>query len=147
MPITARIIVRGRAEAEAVVSRQPLNYLAAMQAPFIWRHLRGRISDPAHDLAGRKTAGRILVVPSCVGSTAGALLLVEMIACHTAPAGIIVESTDPLIAAGGIISDEWFGRGIPIADEPDEDVFEQITTGDRVLLDATGERAIIRRRP
>jgi predicted aconitase with swiveling domain len=143
MPITARIVLPGRAEARAVVSRQPLSYLAAMHAPFIWRHLRGRISDPSHELAGRKTTGRILIVPRCVGSTMGGLLLLEMIACHTAPAGIIAEDIDPLIAGGGTVSDEWFGRAIPIVDRPSEDVFGLIRTGDRVLLDATGEQAVI----
>ncbi len=143
MTIIARTIVPGSADAEALVSRQPLNFLAAFKGAVEWRHRRGRIEDPTHDLYGLRTAGMILVLPRCVGSTMSSLLLLELAAAGNAPAALILSEADELMVAGGLMGEVWFGRALPIVDRPAQDIFAHIRTGMRISLRAEPEGATI----
>ncbi len=141
--IRARSVSFGEAQGRAVVSRQPLNVLVALRKPFAWRHRLGKIDDPQHDLHGVRTAGRILVVPTLIGSTSSALILLEMIKARTAPRALILDEAGPLAAAAGVFAGELLGRPYPVADRPEADVFDCLRTGDRLRLVAEQDGATI----
>jgi len=143
MTIRARTIVPGHAEAEALVSQRPLNFLAAMKGAVEYRHRRGIIEDPSHDLCGHRTAGRILILPRCVGSTLSSMLLLELAAAGNAPAALVFSEADETMVAGGLVGELWFGLSLPIVDRPVEDIFAHIRTGMRVAVHAEPDGAAI----
>jgi predicted aconitase with swiveling domain len=143
MTISARTIVPGHAEAEALVSRQPLNFLAALKGAVEFRHRRGKIEDPDHDLYGVRTAGKILVLPRCIGSTMSSLLFLELAAAGNAPAALVFAEADEMMVAGGLMGELWFDRPLPIVDRPAEDIFAHVRTGMRISLQADEGGALI----
>ncbi|MGD8240125.1 MAG: DUF126 domain-containing protein [Armatimonadota bacterium] len=143
MTITARTIVPGTVDGEALVSRQPLNFLAAFKGAVAWRHRRGRIEDSSHDLYGRRAAGKILVLPRCVGSTMSSTLLLELHAAGNAPAALIFAEADETMVAGGLMGELWFDLPLPIVDRPSEDLFAHIRTGAHISLRAHPSSATI----
>jgi predicted aconitase with swiveling domain len=143
MIITARTIVPGAAEADALVSRQPLNFLAAFKGAVEWRHRRGMIEDASHDLYGRRAAGRILIVPRCFGSTLSSMLLLELAAAGNAPAALIFAEADETMVAGALMGELWFGRLLPVVDRPSEDIFAHVRTGMHIALHADPDGATI----
>ncbi len=57
---------------------------------------------------------------------------------------IIVQNADPLLAAGSILADVWFDKGIPIVEYPDEDIFNKIKTGTQVEVNGdTGKITVL----
>ena len=143
MTIAARTIVPGHAEGAALVSRQPLNFLAAFKGAVEWRHHRGKIEDPTHDLCGQRAAGKILVLPRCVGSTMSTILLLELVAAGNGPAALIFETADEMAVAAGLMGELWFDRPLPMVECPSEDLFAHIRTGMRISLDADPSGATI----
>ena len=83
--------------------------------------LTGRVTDQTHPLFGRKIGGKILAIPSGRGSCTGSQVLLELLLNNEhvdgiAPKAIILRDSDPVIATGAIIYEEFFYRtkSIPI---------------------------------
>jgi predicted aconitase with swiveling domain len=72
------------------------------------------------------------------------MVLLELMHKGASPAAIIVQNADPLMAAGPILADVWYGKGIPVVEYPHEDIFEMIRTGVRVEVNGdTGEIIVL----
>ena len=124
--LVGRVVRRGEAIGEALVSREPITFLGGVDPE------TGVIIEPGHELYGRSIAGKILVFPTGKGSTVGSYTLYRLARAKLAPAGIINAASEPIVAVGAIISD------IPMVDEID---ITQIHTGERVQI--SGERVTI----
>jgi hypothetical protein len=131
-------LVRGRGRGPALVTRQPINFTAALtKVPNILPSRRAEICDRHHELHGRNVAGQVLVFPSCIGSTHTGLVLLELVARGAGPAGMLVQAGDSLLVSGVVLSDVWFDRVIPIVEYAGPDLFDRIADGMTVELDGT----------
>ena len=136
--LTGRPIVAGSAEGSALVSKEPIS---------LWGGLSprtGEIIDRRHELSGAVATGRVFVFPRGRGSSTSSATLLECIKRGVAPAAIINLKVDPILALGSIVSDELYGRALPIVVLSDEDFFS-IKQDDHVTIRPDGKVQISRR--
>lgn len=122
MKFKCRIISRGYAEGEAIVSREYISFLGGVDKE------TGVIMDSG--LKGKSIAGKILVFPGGKGSTVGTYVLLNLKKNGVAPKAIINRKTEPIIAVGAVIA------SIPLVEVRDDEFFEVVKDGDRLVVDA-----------
>lgn len=122
--INCRKISRGRVQGNVIVSQDPLSFLGGVDPE------TGTVIDRGHQLYQENISGKILAIPSGKGSTVGSYVIFQMAKNNTAPLAIIAQEAEPIIATGAIMA------GIPMVDQPEEDIFEKIKEDDVVEVDA-----------
>ena len=118
--LKGRIIYKGKAEGEALVTSQPISFYGGVDPN------TGIVLEKGHELQGQSVKGKILVFPQGKGSTVGSYTLYRLKKNRVAPAGIINRECETIIAVGAIISE------IPCIDKID---VNQIKTGDKVHIE------------
>lgn len=132
-----RPVLGGRAEGPALVTRQPVNFTAAMcKVPNMLPSRRAEIRDAHHELFGANVAGKVLVFPSCIGSTHTGLVLLDLVSYRRGPAALVVRHADSLLVSGVVLAEVWFAQCIPIVECADPALFDAIGNGDRVVVDS-----------
>jgi predicted aconitase with swiveling domain len=140
--LAARTIVGGRASGPALVTRQPINFTAAMcKVPNMLPSKRAEIRDAHHELFRENVAGKVLVFPTCIGSTHTGLVLLDLVSLGRGPAALVVQHCDSLLISGVVLSEVWFERAIPILEYPADDLYDHVRTGMHVEVD--GERGSV----
>ncbi len=124
MRVKGRIISKGVAEGEAIVSKRKFSFLGDVDVD------SGVVVAEDSDIRGESIAGKIFVFPSGRGSTVGTYVLLRMKKKETAPKAIINVETEPIIAVGAIIA------GIPLMDKLEVDPLKIIKSGNHVKVDA-----------
>ena len=119
MELKGRIILRGVAAGEALVTNQPISFYGGVDPD------KGVIVEKGHELEGKEIKGKILVFPNGKGSTVGSYTLYQLKKNGVAPAGMINKECETVIAVGAIISE------IPCVDKVD---ISQLKTGDVVEI-------------
>jgi predicted aconitase with swiveling domain len=114
MELKGRIISKGTAQEEALVTSQPISFYGGVDPN------TGEIIEKGHELQGKSVKGKMLVFPNGKGSTVGSYTLYRMKKNGVAPAGMINRECETVVAVGAIISD------IPCVDKID---ISQIKTG------------------
>lgn len=99
-------IVGGSGEGPAIVTAQPINFLAMVDPK------TGRITDPKHELHNKSLKGAVLVFPYAVGSSVGAYAIYSLREYGTAPSAVVCAKADITTASGCAIAD------IPVVDLP-----------------------------
>lgn len=122
--IKCRKISRGSAEGNVVISRDPLSFLGGVDPK------TGDVIDQQHELYKQNISGKILIIPSGKGSTVGSYVIFQMAKNNTAPLAIIAMEAEPIIATGTIMA------GIPMVDQPEEDIFRILKEDNVVCVDA-----------
>lgn len=117
-------IVGGSGQGAALVSTQPINFLAMVDAK------TGRITDEKHELSGKSLKGSVLVFPNAIGSSVGAYVFYSLREAGTAPAAIVCTKADITTASGCAIA------RIPLVDLPAKKSISSIRRGSRVSVDA-----------
>lgn len=102
-----RKIVGGLGEGRALVTAQPINFLAMVDAK------TGMITDPKHELYEKSLKGAVLVFPYAVGSSVGAYVLYSLKEYGTAPSAVVCDKADITTASGCAIAN------IPVVDLPE----------------------------
>jgi hypothetical protein len=120
MELKGRIISKGTAQEEALVTSQPISFYGGVDPT------TGEIIEKGHELQGKSVKGKILVFPNGKGSTVGSYTLYRMKKNGVAPAGMINRECETVVAVGAIISE------IPCVDKID---ISQIKTGDEIRID------------
>jgi predicted aconitase with swiveling domain len=120
MELKGRTISRGVAEAEALVTAQPISFYGGVDPN------TSEIIEKGHELQGKSVKDKILVFPNGKGSTVGSYTLYRRKMGGNAPAGIVNRECETVVAVGAIISE------IPCVDKID---ISKIKTGDLVRLD------------
>ncbi|MCW3997745.1 MAG: DUF126 domain-containing protein [Candidatus Bathyarchaeota archaeon] len=120
MEMKGRIIMKGKAQAKALVTSQPISFYGGVDPN------TSQILEKGHELQGKSVKGKILVFPTGKGSTVGSYTLYRMKKNDTAPAGIINKECETVIAVGAIISN------IPCVDHID---ISTIKTGDIIRIE------------
>lgn len=125
MELKGRVIYKGRAKGEALVTKEPISFYGGVDPE------KGIIVEKDHELEGKSFSGKILVFPSGKGSTVGSYGLYRLKKNGLAPVGMINKECEPIVAVGAIISE------IPMVDKVD---IGKIRTGDVIEID--GSRVI-----
>ncbi len=121
-----RSIAQSMAEAEALVTRQPISFFGSVDPE------SGRITEIGHELYGISVSGKILVMPLAKGSTASTWIIARLSENRVAPAAIIVSKADIILIAGVIIGQ------IPTVDDFDFDPTVKFKTGQILRVDGEG---------
>jgi hypothetical protein len=124
-----RVIKAGQAEAEALVTSEPIGFLGGVDGE------TGRVTERGHPLEGMSVAGKVLVFPTGKGSTVGSYVIYQLAVKGLAPAAILNAESEPIVAVGAIIGDVPMVDHLPI---------REIRTGDWVRVD--GARVTVQRR-
>jgi len=120
-----RKIVRGRAEAAAVVCPGSFSFLGDVDLD------RGLICARTNPNRGYSIAGKVLVYEETKGSSGGCVVLLTLARRGLAPAALVtVQPADYNLAEGAILA------GIPFVCEPDGDIIGKIATGRLLRVDA-----------
>jgi len=101
-----RKIVGGSGEGPALVTTQPINFLAMVDPR------TGMITDPRHELHEKSLKGAVLVFPYAVGSSVGAYAIYSLREYGSAPSAVVCLKADITTASGCAIAN------IPVVDLP-----------------------------
>ncbi len=141
--IPCNTVIGGVAAGPAIVTRQPINFTAAMcKVQNMLPSKRAEIRDSHHELFKQNIEDKVLIFPSCVGSTHTGLVLLDLVSMERGPAALVVRQNDSLLISGVVLSDVWFGKKIPVVEFEDERIYDLIADGTNVTVDA--DRAEIR---
>lgn len=114
-------IVGGSGSGKALVTSQPINFLAMVDAK------TGRVTDSKHELYGKSLKKAVLVYPNAVGSSVGAYVLYSLAQNGAGPSAIVCTKADITTASGCAIAN------IPVVDLP---AGAKIKSGVKVTVDA-----------
>jgi len=123
MRMKCRTIVKGIGEGEALVTKQPINFLTMIDLK------SGIVKYDRHELYKKNIANKVLVFPNAVGSSVGAYSIYALKGNNVAPKAIVCNKADITTASGCAIAN------IPLVDSPERDVFA-IKSGSTVKVDA-----------
>lgn len=133
---TGRVVMDGSCDAPALVTKEPLNFVAALtKLHNLLPTCRSQIRDTHHDLFGERLKGRVLVLPACIGSTYTGLVLLELINAGEGPSAIIVGAADPLILSGIVAAKVWSQHAVPLIELNDPKFHHLVKTGDRIRIE------------
>ncbi len=118
--LKGRIIFKGKAEAEALVTTMPISFYGGVDPN------TGGVIEKGHELQGTSIKDKVLVFPQGKGSTVGSYTLYRLKKNGVAPAAMINKETETIVAVGAIISE------IPFVDKID---VSKIKTGNKVRVE------------
>lgn len=119
-----RIISKGQAKGEALVSNDPISFLGGIDP------LNGLVIDSTHELYGKNIKDKILIIPGGKGSTVGSYVIFQMAKSKTAPKAIICLKAEPIIATGAIMAE------IPMVDQIDNNIMNLVSSGAKIEVNA-----------
>lgn len=122
--LKCRIISKGQAKGEALVSNDPISFLGGVDP------LTGLVIDSKHELNGKKIKDKILIIPGGKGSTVGSYVIFQMAKSKTAPKAIVCLKAEPIIATGAIMAE------IPMVDQINGDIMGMVSSGMEIGVDA-----------
>ncbi len=121
MKLEGRKIFKGKAEGQALVSKEAISFYGGVDPE------TGIVVERGHPLEGKSIAGKILVFPQGKGSTVGSYAIYRLAKNGKAPKAIINRQCETIVAVGAIISE------IPCIDHIE---IEKIKNGMQVKVDA-----------
>jgi predicted aconitase with swiveling domain len=124
MILKVRKIVGGRAEGEALVSRDPVSFYGGVDPE------TGVVTERGHAVEGECVTGRVFVFPTGKGSTVGSYVIYRMKKLGTAPAAMVNLETEAILATGCVISE------IPLVDKIGEEDFRKLRSGMTLRINA-----------
>jgi predicted aconitase with swiveling domain len=127
-----RRIVGGEGQGPAVVTNQPINFLAMVDPKM------GKITDPKHELHDVPLAGTVLIFPFAVGSSVGAYVIYSMREYGTVPSAIVCSRTDITTASGCAIAN------IPLVEFPRGTSATEVKRGSMLSVDADSGRITVK---
>jgi uncharacterized protein len=102
-----RRIVGGTGEGKTLMTIQPINFLAMVDAK------TGTVTDPSHELYGESLKSSVLILPYAIGSSVGAYVIYSLKEYGNAPNAVVCSKADITTASGCALTN------IPVVDLPD----------------------------
>jgi predicted aconitase with swiveling domain len=127
-----RKIVGGIGEGKILVTTQPINFLAMVDAK------TGAIADPWHQLHGKSLKDVVLVLPYAIGSSVGAYAIYSLKEYGTAPSAVVCSKADITTASGCAIAN------IPVVDLPNGTQLSTLRQDLTARVEADAGRVIIK---
>jgi predicted aconitase with swiveling domain len=127
-----RRIVSGTGEGKALVTIQPINFLAMVNAK------TGTITDPVHELHGKSVKGSVLILPYAIGSSVGAYAIYSLKEYGNAPSAVVCSKADITTASGCALAN------IPVVDLPNGTPLSTLKQGFKTRVEADARRIIVR---
>ena len=109
MKWSGRVIYKGRAEGEALVTQMGISFFGGVDPD------TGIVVERGHELEGQTISGKVLVFPTGKGSTVGSYTLYRLKQNGNAPVAIINAECETITAVGCIIAGLPCVDHIPIA--------------------------------
>ena len=106
--VRASVLVSGEASGEVLALTRPLSFWGGVDVE------RGVIISRGHPQAGVTVAGRIVVLPTVIGSSSSSSVLAELLRIGAGPAGLVLGHPDSILAIGSIVAGALYGAGCPI---------------------------------
>jgi len=122
--LKGRCISRGRAEGEAIATKDPILFNWGIDPQ------SGIVLEKGHELEGQSVKGKILVFPHGKGSTGGSWVIYQMGMLRTGPKGMLCVKSEIITTVGAILAN------IPLVDKCERNPLEIIETGDYVEVNA-----------
>lgn len=126
--LQGRKVVGGKAQGEAIVSREAIAFYGGVDT------LTGIVVERGHQLEGRNVSNKILVYPNGKGSTGNTYFLYDMATRGTAPKALIQVEAEPIQTLGAIMGN------IPLVEIKDNPL-EIISDGD--YLEVDGDNGVV----
>ncbi len=126
-----RRIVSGTGEGKALVTTQPINFLAMVNAK------TGTITDPVHELHGKSLKGSVLILPYAIGSSVGAYAIYSLKEYGNAPSAVVCSKADITTASGCALAN------IPVVDLPNGTPLYTLKQGLKTRVEADARRIIV----
>ncbi|MGB9928759.1 MAG: DUF126 domain-containing protein [Methanosarcina sp.] len=120
--LKGRIISRGCAKGEVLISRDPISFLGSVDPK------TGIVLEEKHTLVGKSIKDKVLIFPYGKGSTVGSYVMYQLKKSGAAPVAIINLETEPIVAVGAIISK------IPLVDMLEKNPYDYLKDGDLVIV-------------
>lgn len=136
-----RVIAKGEATAEAVVSHEGLNTLASFQKALQFGDKTATCGDQNNkDLFGKQMAGKALCLPQTIGSTTGGLVLYCACSMGRQPACMLFSKPiDSLAAAGAVLADVWLDNiSMPVIDSLGDEFLHFVKDGNMITVKEDG---------
>lgn len=136
-----RVIAKGEATAEAVVSHEGLNTLASFQKALQFGDKTATCGDQNNkDLFGKQMAGKALCLPQTIGSTTGGLVLYCACSMGRQPACMLFSKPiDSLAAAGAVLADVWLDNiSMPVIDSLGDEFLDFVKDGNMITVKEDG---------
>lgn len=126
MRLQGRKIYPGVVVGETLVTRMGISFFGGVDPD------SGVVTEAGHELEGQSIAGKVLVFPTCKGSTVGSYTLYRLKHNGLAPVAVVNASCETITAVGCIIAEIPCVDQIPV---------ERLQTGCRVRVD--GETGVV----
>ena len=136
-----RVIAKGTATAEAVVSHEGLNTLASFQKALQFGDKTATCGDQNNkDLYGKPLINKALCLPQTIGSTTGGLVLYCACAMKRQPACMLFSKPiDSLAAAGAVLADVWLDNiSMPVIDTLGDEFLDYVKDGMKITVKEDG---------
>lgn len=135
LEIRGRGVVKGCAEGEALVADATLSFWGEVDP------VTGMVIAVGHPFEGQPLRGRVLIIRSTRGSSATPMVLNLAKLEGNAPVAFVNVEVDSLAALGCIVNE------IPMLTDLEQNPFENIRTGDHVVVDADAGLLRVTRKP
>jgi predicted aconitase with swiveling domain len=136
LTMQGRVIIRGEAHGEALVSHEPLSFWGG----YDWK--TGEIIDRRHVLSGAIAKNKIFAVPFTRGSSTTTAVLLEAIRARNAPAAIITTDIDFFLALASVVAEELYNSPLPLVALKESD-FYKLKSGDTIHVANDGIVTVI----
>jgi len=121
--MTLKIIVKGKAIGKILKSKNPINFLGAVDKK------TGIIRDQQHELFEKSLKNSILVFPYGIGSSVGAYTIYSLKSNNSAPAAMICTKADLSVVSGCALAN------IPMV-IANQEQYDSLQDGQEITLDA-----------
>jgi uncharacterized protein len=126
-----RRIVGGTGEGKTLVTMQPINFLAMINAK------SGIITDALHELHDKSLKGSVLILPYAIGSSVGAYAIYSLKEYGNAPSAVVCSKVDITTASGCALAE------IPVVDLPDGTPISILKQGLKARVEADARRIVV----
>lgn len=110
--------VQGKTAGRLLVSNLELSFWGGVDPQ------TGEIIDRHHTLSGQFLQGTVLAIPGSRGSCSGSGVMLELLLNGKGPEAILFERREDILTLGVMISDEVFGKAIPVLKLKREDFLQ-----------------------
>lgn len=137
---SGRPIVKGIVEGEAVVSRVGFNTYASFYNSLVDGVSVAYCSDNNNeDTSGKVLTGKILCIPTGIGSTSAGAVWQRIAHLGIAPKAVLFSGAIDSLSAGGlIVANKWIGNHIYVVDHLGNEFLESVQEGDWIKIQNNG---------